>query len=567
MFLDLAAGSIESATVVLSRLKARRRISLSGVFKLHQFNVVDIFAGPGGLAEGLSRVVDGNGAGVFRIALSIEKERKAYETLLLRSFLRQFEIFPDEYYLFLNEGGEEPVWKDLYPQEWHAACEEAWQMELGVEDPGIRLNDRLDQIRAMSGDRLILVGGPPCQAYSLVGRARNAGKKDYRPAADDRHFLYQEYIRILDRLQPAAFIMENVKGLLSSSVDGSSLIINRILDDLRGHRQNGVPYRLVGIAPENDGRFRLESLPRPRDFLIRSEDMGVPQARHRVIIVGIREDLASAGDHGLQEPLTDKAIPTAMVRHVLQGAPRLRSGLSKSPDSAKAWRTAVGHGLETVAQLSSGPPTEVRAKLRSKAEQILEGLSETAPPERVASGVGLADDCPEVLKEWLLDPKLRKLPNNDTRGHMEEDLTRYLFCSLFVEVAGRSPSSRDFPEELAPNHRSWKTGNFANRFRVQTWDSQATTITCHISKDGHYFIHPDPVQCRSLTVREAARLQTFPDNYLFKGARTHQYTQVGNAVPPFMAMQIGRVVHSLLRASIDDGEQGKELQEGVMELV
>lgn len=534
---------------------------------MHQFNVVDIFAGPGGLAEGLSRVTDENGAGVFRIALSIEKERKAYETLRLRSFLRQFEVFPDEYYRFLNEGGEEPVWKDLYPREWHAACEEAWQMELGVEDPGIRLNGRLDQIHAESGDRLILVGGPPCQAYSLVGRARNAGKKDYRPAADNRHFLYQEYIRILDRLQPAAFIMENVKGLLSSSVDGSSLIINRILDDLRGHRQSGVPYRLIGLAPDDDGSFRLENLPRPRDFLIRSEDMGVPQARHRVIIIGVREDLADAGGYGLQEPLPDKAIPSATVRHVLQGAPRLRSGLSKSPDSAKAWSSAVRSGLETVAQLSSGPPADLRVKLRSRAEQILEGLSATAPPDREAPGVGLADDCPQVLREWLLDPKLRRLPNNDTRGHMEEDLTRYLFCSLFVEVTGRSPSSRDFPEELAPNHRSWKTGSFANRFRVQTWDSQATTVTCHISKDGHYFIHPDPVQCRSLTVREAARLQTFPDNYLFKGARTHQYTQVGNAVPPFMAMQIGRVVHSLLRASIDSRVRTEEREEGVMETV
>ena len=534
---------------------------------MQHINVVDIFAGPGGLAEGFSRVVDQNGAQVFRIALSIEKEEKAHETLRLRSFLRQFETFPDEYYRFLNEGGDEPDWGALYPQEWQAACEEAWQMELGVEDPGIRLDARLDQIRAASEDRLVLVGGPPCQAYSLVGRSRNAGKKDYRPAADGRHFLYKEYIRILDRLKPAAFVMENVKGLLSSSVDGNSLIINRILEDLRGDRQGGARYRLLGLAPGEDGGFRLEDLPRPRDFLLRSEEMGVPQARHRVIIVGIREDLADTfRDDGMPQ-LPDEIIASSTVRHVLQGAPRLRSGLSKSPDSAKAWKHAVRNGLETVMRLTGGPPVEVRAKLRAKAEKIKADLDAVVPSEREASGVGLADDCPAMLKEWLVDPKLRKLPNNDTRGHIEEDLTRYLFCSLFVEVVGRSPNSRDFPEELAPNHKSWKTGSFANRFRVQTWDSQATTITCHISKDGHYFIHPDPVQCRSLTVREAARLQTFPDNYLFKGARTHQYTQVGNAVPPFMAMQIGRFVHILLHDSIGKGNASGSLQAALNQAV
>lgn len=534
---------------------------------MHRINVVDIFAGPGGLAEGLSRVVDEDGAKVFRIALSIEKEEKAHATLRLRSFLRQFETFPDEYYQFLNEGGDEPDWQELYPQEWNAAREEAWQMELGVEDPGVRLNARLDEIRAASEDRLVLVGGPPCQAYSLVGRSRNAGNKDYRPAADDRHFLYKEYIRILDRLQPAAFVMENVKGLLSSSVDGSSLIINRILEDLRGDRKSGAPYRLLGLAPGEDGSFRFENLPMPRDFLLRSEDMGVPQARHRVIIVGIREDLADTIGHNNFPRLPNKDIASSTVRHVLQGAPRLRSGLSKSPDSAKAWKHAVRNGLETVRRLSGGPPAEVRAKLRAKAEKIMAELDKLAPNEREASGIGLANDCPAVLKEWLVDPRLRKLPNNDTRGHMEEDLARYLFCSLFVEVVGRSPNSRDFPEELAPDHRSWKTGSFANRFRVQTWDSHATTITCHISKDGHYFIHPDPLQCRSLTVREAARLQTFPDNYLFKGARTHQYTQVGNAVPPFMAMQIGQFVHTLLRQTIDKGSATGPSQRELIETV
>lgn len=142
---------------------------------------------------------------------------------------------------------------------------------------------------------------------------------------------------------------------------------------------------------------------------------------------------------------------------------------------------------------------------------------------------------------------------------MASDLGRYLFAAVFGTVRGYSPKAADFPLLLSPDHRNWHSGVFNDRFRVQLADAASTTVTSHISKDGHYFTHPDPSQCRSLTVREAARLQTFPDDYLFLGNRTQQYVQVGNAVPPLLARQIAQIALNTI-AGINSVCKGTDLQ-------
>jgi DNA (cytosine-5)-methyltransferase 1 len=149
---------------------------------------------------------------------------------------------------------------------------------------------------------------------------------------------------------------------------------------------------------------------------------------------------------------------------------------------------------------------------------------------------------------WVNDDKLQVWLNHETRSHMKSDLGRYLYASVFTQLNDYSPKGHaEFAlKGLAPAHANWKTGKFADRFRVQRYNAPSTTVTSHISKDGHYFIHPDPSQCRSLTVREAARLQTFPDNYFFQGNKTEQYHQVGNAVPSLLAKQIATICQKIL---------------------
>ena len=139
---------------------------------------------------------------------------------------------------------------------------------------------------------------------------------------------------------------------------------------------------------------------------------------------------------------------------------------------------------------------------------------------------------------------------------MESDLWRYFFAACYAAVHKKSPSIPDFPADLFPDHENVKNVDaenivFKDRFRVQVRTRPGTTVTSHIGKDGHYFIHPDAKQCRSLTVREAARLQTFPDNYLFVGPITAKYQQVGNAVPPLLARQIAGVVYYIFSARSD----------------
>ncbi len=510
--------------------------------------VIDLFAGPGGLGEGFSSLRGKTGARAFRIAISIEKNPVAHRTLRLRSFFRQFEAgdAPAAYYNFLRNTHikEDQRWESLrerFPRHTKAAESEAKNAELGRVKP-----DEVDSwIRAAlkGAEAWVLIGGPPCQAYSIAGRSRNTGITGYVPEDDERQYLYGEYLRILAAHLPPVFIMENVKGLLSATLRDES-IFEKILNDLRQPRAAINNYR-----GDKSARYRIYSLVKSgetetlelEDFVVRAEKYGIPQARHRVILLGIRDDV---GD--IQPDVLESQDPVT-VRDVLHGLPALRSGLSEEVDSADRWRSVIADASWN--KLLKSIHDKNTPSLQRQTQDSLSRLQKRT----LGRGSEYIKGQPGILtgNSWYHDKKLDGVSNHTSRSHIAGDLHRYFFASIFAHTMSRSPTLSDFPRKLLPKHKNvedaLRGGLFSDRFRVQLADRPATTITSHISKDGHYYIHYDPVQCRSLTVREAARLQTFPDNYFFCGPRTSQYTQVGNAVPPMLAHKIAEIVLEVLR--------------------
>lgn len=495
------------------------------------------------MGEEFSSTTRDDGARAFKIKLSIEKDDYAHRTLELRAFFHEFlpREAPTEYYDYL---ARRITREELFRQHRDAATKaasEAWLAELGAEKTSDRAVD--DRIRAALGTRRnwVLIGGPSCQAYSIVGRSRVIGAEGGQAKydADPRHKLYRHYLRILAVHRPPVFVMENVKGLLSARLKEEH-VFDRILSDLKEPSAampevttEDVKYRLVSVSMREQDPAHIHE---PEDFVVCAEKYGIPQARHRIIILGIRSDVG--GEPGILRP-----ADTVTVRQAIGDLPRLRSGLSKEDDSHAAWREAV-LALENASWMRNGSLDDaLRAALLSALTRVAAGVDRGG---EFVPWFGL----PECHLDWFFDARLGGVCNHETRGHIREDLHRYFFASIFARKHGRPPLLEDFPRALLPKHENvadaLKETKFNDRFRVQLAGRPSTTIVSHISKDGHYFIHYDPAPCRSLTVREAARLQTFPDNYRFECPRTEQYKQVGNAVPPLLARQIAEIVAALM---------------------
>lgn len=521
---------------------------------MNSIPIIDLFAGPGGLGEGFSSLHN-----AFDIKLSIEKDENAHLTLELRSFTRQFKKgeLPDEYYDLLREKSLSNRTKkrielfNKYPKQAKAAKDEAWLCELGhPKFPSDIIDLRITKALKETKNWL-LIGGPPCQAYSLVGRSRVGGID----AKDHRVYLYQEYLRIIAKHHPAVFVMENVKGLLSAKV-GEEKVFDWMLRDLKApesvfNTYDSPTYKIYSLSSEPNA-LDAKGNPiykRDIDYLIKSEEYQVPQKRHRVILLGVRNDIE------FKPKTLKKCNKQTTLESIIGDLPSLRSGVSKKListekisgktkrhyesiiDSQENWNKLINDFRKEIEVLNGFGPQKTSIKIPENSGS--EFIECKTPSDK------------NPLKDWYKDENLNGVCNHQSRTHLVQDIKRYLFAGIYTQLYGRFPRMEDFAKhdrELLPCHLSAESGVFNDRFRVQLPSEAATTVTSHISKDGHYFIHYDVNQCRSLTVREAARIQTFPDNYLFCGPRTAQFHQVGNAVPPYLAFQIAILVKEIFKS-------------------
>lgn len=455
-----------------------------------KFFTVDLFAGCGGISEGFHK------AGFGTIA-QVEMNEYACQSLRTRQVF--FELNARHKLPVYNEYLKGNVsleqiysrFPDIRDAVDHRVIEETLSDE-SIQSV-IRRIEESKEYHNPPHSISVFLGGPPCQPYSIINRAwvrrdledrkKNVVKKD---EIEKKNFLYRHYLELLKYFTPDLFVYENVPGLFSAT-SGGEKIFQKLLKDFSDLDPS---YEI--IPPLNDVSKN------PHSYIMNCSGFGIPQNRKRLILIGYRNDLEEKNPH-------IKKIHT-ILRNMG------RSGSNK----VLTVRDAIGD----------------------------------LPPLKPGSGNnGYYEKYPETggLSEYQI--RMRRgsdaVLNHFARAHMASDLDRYRFFIEHYDDAGKNVTLKELLEErpdLAPKHKERNFDKFVDRFKVQGWSRPSSTITSHLSKDGHYFIHPDIQQCRSFTVREAARCQSFPDNFFFEGPRTEQFRQVGNAVPPLFAKAIGRVV-------------------------
>ena len=383
-----------------------------------KYNFIDLFAGCGGLSEGFYQ--EG-----FKPLLHLEIDKYACQTLKTRM----------KYYNY-NEKFINKV----------VMCEDITN-ETILEEIDKRVNESVD----------IIIGGPPCQAFSTVGRAQDPNSMNNDP----RNYLFENYLKILNHFKPKIFIFENVIGLLTArpnGVDIFNLIISKMSET----------YNVI-----ND----------PETLLLNAVNYGVPQMRERLIIIGVKKGI--------------------------------RYDVNEIYNLIKKTHYAPGEEKNSL----------------NKYVTVREAISDL-PKLMPGQGAEIIDFEENDWNEYIIkirDKDFKKLYNHVARNHNNNDRERYKILS-----ENNGWKLKDL-QKVRPDLVHHDPKHFGNRYTVQMYDLPGKTVVAHLHKDGNLFIHPDSKQERTFTVREAARIQSFPDDFFFEGSRTAQYKQVGNAVPPLLA--------------------------------
>ena len=400
---------------------------------MSRLNFIDLFAGASGMSEGFIR------AG-FNPISHIEMDKDACDSIRTRAA-----------YHFLLRNKKENFYYDylkgiisreeLYKKVPKRILDSVLNIE--ITDDSIKpIFSTID--KTLKGKKIdLIIGGPPCQAYSLLGRHHENIEND------PRNKLYIQYGRFLKQYEPKAFVFENVPGLLSANK-------GQHFKNLKAY------FRKIGYEVYND--------------TLNAADYGVLQARKRIIIVGWKKD----SDFGF--PAIKKIAEEFTVNDIFEDLPKLQPGDAlkiakyKVPKNDYLQKFELRNGVDFVTQHISRPHNERDLKIYKTA-----------------------------IKKWNKNLERLKYP--------------------------------DLPKELKTHKNET---SFTDRYKVVNGNGVSHTVVAHIAKDGHYYIHPDIKQCRSISVREAARLQSFPDDFFFEGSRSAAFKQIGNAVPPLMANAIAK---------------------------
>lgn len=394
---------------------------------IRDYKFIDLFAGCGGLSEGFYRKG-------YKALLHLEIDQAACKTLSTRM----------KHYGYSEKEIEEAV-----------MCDDITREGL-ISDMEKRIHEPID----------IIIGGPPCQAFSTVGRAQSPDGM----SSDPRNYLFENYLQILNHFKPKMFIFENVKGIFTAKPKGVKIFDSII-------REMSKTYNVVS---------------NPKILLLNAADYGVPQIRERVIIIGIRKD-----------------IDYIDVEDVYK---QIKKTHSNSDDTLPNYIT-VGEAISDLPKLNPG-----------EGENIQKAITTTMKNDFLMK---IGNDSGLVF-------------NHTARNHNDKDRERYRILSEH-----KNWQLKDL-QVVRPDLVHHDPKHFGNRYTVQEADKPGKTVVAHLYKDGNLFIHPDPEQARTFTVREAARIQSFPDDFVFEGSRTDQYKQVGNAVPPLMAEAFAETIGSFL---------------------
>jgi DNA (cytosine-5)-methyltransferase 1 len=412
-------------------------------------NIIDLFSGAGGLTEGF-RNTD-----FFNLIAHVEMDYSASKTLKLR----------DAYY-YLKEKNNLNLYHDYITGK---ISRDTFFSKIPehVVSKVININigeDTIENIFSIIDDNKKsqkihgVIGGPPCQAYSTIGRSQNEKNKE----RDERIYLYKYYIKFLERYDPDFFIFENVKGLLSfKDLDGHNLL-DKIITEFSN--TNGTNH------------YKIEMK------IINCADYGVPQTRERLFIFGQKKKNKNQNLFSWMQRYKETP-PT--INQLFQDLPFMNAGQTKNEYSSNSGNTFVKKNLR-------------------------KGNTH--------------------------------LTQNICRPNKENDLAIYKIVAE-EKLKNKNVKYSDLPVQLI-THK--KTDIFLDRFKAINGTGFSHTVVAHIAKDGHYYIHPDVKQNRSITVREAARIQTFPDDFFFEDSRTAAFKQIGNAVPPYFSEIISKSIRECL---------------------